>query len=137
MLCSLTGLAVGLGVSGSSSNGRGSHSTSPSPTPSPSPTVCTTESCVKLAGLVLQNLNQTVDPCDDFYNFTCGGWEATHTVSQGPLHTFCPNSPHLIYNNSYYSELSIGTLFLDISSNGMHSIYIYIYYRQTNNIESR
>ena len=90
-----TGLAVGLGVS-VASNARSSN-TSPSPTPSPSPTnstVCTTESCIQLAALVLSNMNQSVDPCEDFYNFSCGGWEATHRIPQGvgvllPLLYYC------------------------------------------------
>ncbi|CAG2173088.1 unnamed protein product [Oppiella nova] len=26
------------------------------------------------------NLNESVDPCHDFYAFACGGWEASHTL---------------------------------------------------------
>lgn len=103
----IVGLAVGLGVS-VASNGRISHHSSsssstsspspsssltstispshtftPTPSPTPTPTVCTTESCVQLAALVLSNMNQGIDPCEDFYNFSCGGWEATHTIPQG------------------------------------------------------
>ncbi|CAI8048838.1 Endothelin-converting enzyme 2, partial [Geodia barretti] len=91
----IVGLAVGLGVS-VAANGRISHRTSsssssssiisssaspphtstvlPSPSPSPSPTptntVCMTESCVTLAALVLDNMDRSIDPCEDFYNFS-------------------------------------------------------------------
>lgn len=36
--------------------------------------VCRTSGCKALADLLLSNLNETVDPCDDFYAFSCGGW---------------------------------------------------------------
>jgi endothelin-converting enzyme len=42
-----------------------------------------TESCVTLAALVLDNMDRSIDPCDDFYNFSCGGWEATNIVPEG------------------------------------------------------
>ncbi len=45
--------------------------------------MCTTPSCVKLAATLLSNLNQSVDPCIDFYNFTCGGWDADNIVPPG------------------------------------------------------
>lgn len=33
---------------------------------------CTTASCVHSASTILKNLDQNVDPCDDFYDYACG-----------------------------------------------------------------
>ena len=131
----LPGLAVGLGVS-VAANGRISHRTSsssssssiisssaspphtstvlPSPSPSPSPTptntVCMTESCVTLAALVLDNMDRSIDPCDDFYNFTCGGWEATNIVPEG-LCIIIPTQTHLVLIKREAVSKTINTIF--------------------------
>ena len=34
--------------------------------------ICLTASCVEAASFILHNINPDVDPCTDFYNFTCG-----------------------------------------------------------------
>jgi len=34
--------------------------------------VCVTDGCVASAAAVLANMDKTVDPCDDFYEFACG-----------------------------------------------------------------
>ena len=37
--------------------------------------LCLSESCVMAAGTILSSLDKSVDPCEDFYQFSCGGWE--------------------------------------------------------------
>ena len=44
---------------------------------------CKTESCMELAKMVRANLDTTVNPCEDFYNFSCGGWVRGHSLPTG------------------------------------------------------
>ena len=38
--------------------------------------VCLSESCVKTAARLLRQMDRTADPCQDFYQFACGGFIA-------------------------------------------------------------
>lgn len=35
---------------------------------------CRTNTCFKASNFILDNLNQTIEPCDNFYQFSCGTW---------------------------------------------------------------
>ena len=41
--------------------------------------VCTSASCVKAAGSILSSMDNEVDPCDDFYEYACGGLIKSYT----------------------------------------------------------
>ncbi|KAF8774872.1 Neprilysin-2 like protein [Argiope bruennichi] len=53
-----------------------------SPNSSDISNVCLTPGCVKAAATILSNMDESVDPCDDFYQFSCGGWLNTHAISE-------------------------------------------------------
>lgn len=47
------------------------------------PSDCSSPDCVELAATVLQNMDTSVDPCVDFYNYSCGGWDANNVIPEG------------------------------------------------------
>lgn len=40
--------------------------------------VCNTIQCQRSSQSLLQSMNQDIDPCTNFYEFTCGNWHTTH-----------------------------------------------------------
>ncbi|ORX33753.1 hypothetical protein BD324DRAFT_584453 [Kockovaella imperatae] len=52
----------------------------PSPTGTPSTGVCLSAECIMLSSTILQSLNTSADPCENFVEFATGGWKASHTL---------------------------------------------------------
>ena len=44
-----------------------------------------TQECVELSALVLGGLNESVDPCDNMYEFACGNWIESNSIDPGKL----------------------------------------------------
>lgn len=42
--------------------------------------VCTSRDCVQVSYELQHSMNRTVDPCDDFYEYSTGGWRASHPI---------------------------------------------------------
>ncbi|XP_040079228.1 neprilysin-2-like [Ixodes scapularis] len=42
--------------------------------------VCNTDVCQHEADLILSAINNTVDPCQDFYGFVCGKWLLSNPI---------------------------------------------------------
>ncbi|KAI9272589.1 hypothetical protein BY458DRAFT_508706 [Sporodiniella umbellata] len=48
------------------------------------PSVCSTQACQTAARSVLDSIDFNIDPCDDFYQYTCGAW-INHTSIPDPF----------------------------------------------------
>ncbi|XP_012566741.1 endothelin-converting enzyme 1 isoform X1 [Hydra vulgaris] len=43
--------------------------------------VCNSKECQQVAETIKQGLNTSEEPCNDFYEFACGGWKKQHKLS--------------------------------------------------------
>ena len=52
---------------------------------------CLTVGCSDLLTNIVTGLDQTVDPCDDFYQFSCGNWISNTEIPTGMCPTLHPS----------------------------------------------
>ena len=45
--------------------------------------VCNTPECVTAASNLIQSIDDTVSPCDDFFQFSCGKWKTRFKIPEG------------------------------------------------------
>lgn len=45
-----------------------------------SSSVCLTTDCIETAAQLLQSMDRTADPCQDFYQYACGNWNKKHII---------------------------------------------------------
>ena len=77
-------LAIVLGVQSSQPQAQAGPTTSPTATPPDSgSSTCLTQGCVQLAAQITSAMNQSVDPCEDFYQFSCGNWGQRNLIPPG------------------------------------------------------
>ncbi|EDO39596.1 predicted protein [Nematostella vectensis] len=45
--------------------------------------VCTSQGCITAASELLNSIDRTIKPCDDFYLYACGGWMKRNPIPSG------------------------------------------------------
>ena len=49
----------------------------------PSDNICLTDGCIQLSAQISATLDPSIDPCQDFYKFSCGNWLRTVALDGG------------------------------------------------------
>ncbi|XP_046453383.1 neprilysin-like isoform X8 [Daphnia pulex] len=47
------------------------------------PAVCWTKECILSAAAMMESMDETADPCQDFHKFACGGWMKKNVIPRG------------------------------------------------------
>ena len=45
--------------------------------------VCNHEHCSRVSNEILRSINESVNPCDNFFEYSCGAWIKNHTIPKG------------------------------------------------------
>ncbi|XP_018055731.1 PREDICTED: membrane metallo-endopeptidase-like 1 [Atta colombica] len=45
--------------------------------------VCESKECKKMADFILEGMDRSVNPCDDFYEYACGKWPEKNAIPEG------------------------------------------------------
>lgn len=51
------------------------------------PKPCSTEACKRAAAYIIDGMNATANPCDNFYEYACGGWKEHHSIPESKSRT--------------------------------------------------
>jgi len=45
--------------------------------------LCLTKDCIEAAARLAKYMDESVNPCQDFYQYSCGGWEKMNSIPEG------------------------------------------------------
>jgi hypothetical protein len=68
--------------------------------------ICNTTVCQTAGKSIRDSIDSTVDPCDDFYAFACGGWMAKNTIPSDKTRTSTFDVLDEVMQNNLKQELS-------------------------------
>lgn len=63
---------TGSGTSGNTGTGSGQQSEG----------ICNTPDCVQAAARMISSIDTSVEPCEDFFEYACGGWRKSHVIPE-------------------------------------------------------